>query len=387
MKYITPDGGEKTLNSKAEVDAAIRMGLLGAGTMVLDEALGRWVKAHEHVQLHTFFTGAAGHPPPASDHEDAGGLRAAAWFVWLFGCLAFPVIAVSMGVDARRAGAFIIQDAFGWGAACAIGFIFARKPRSRALVALVTGCLLCFAWLTLMLQSIVVHGQGQRQAAQNLRRALESRAVPQGGDPAPVRTPGSFGFGAAGVMNVMADYVRQMKRMGDEYQQARVAFDIQSQLSPATLLDKTQLRAADARLDAWDHFLVDQERGIGQARQDMVSRIAGFQTSASARQGVLEKLQASKAGADESLRRIFELEHSINSEIRTIHAFTGRRIGLVPIHGGKMQLGDVELAAFKAHFDHIHQLSAEETKVREALSKMDAEATQRLQQIAQDAAR
>ena len=60
MKYIAPDGVEKSLNSEDEVGYAIRLGLLGAESLVLDEASGRWIKARDHVQLNSRFLAAPG---------------------------------------------------------------------------------------------------------------------------------------------------------------------------------------------------------------------------------------------------------------------------------------------------------------------------------------
>jgi len=183
VKYIAPDGVEMSLNGEDEVGNAIHLGRLGAESLVLDEASGRWIKARDCVELKSRFLAASETFTPEPE-ERAGGPRMAASILWILGLFVWPVLAVTvLGVDAKRAGALTAGAAIWWVLVGLIGLLFVRKPRGRAILFLVMGCMVSLHVLA-VLSAFVYATAHLRLSARNLETAI---------GPSPAATSGTTG--------------------------------------------------------------------------------------------------------------------------------------------------------------------------------------------------
>lgn len=401
MRYITPDGTEGSVESIPDCAAAIRSGALTGESLVHDPGSDRWIKASEHKDIAALLTGSQpkrGKPTePATEATASNGLRVAAWMAWILGLGVPPIMVGAQGGNA----AFAFGEAIGAALFCvligAIALIFVKTPRSKLVLSLVLGLLLCAAELPRLIQQQADTAR-LHSSARNLQSALTSRTTAVN-PPSAATTPtaGSNTSGApvaqsetaaaASLLDVTADLVKDNKRIAEEYKGAIAALEAKDMATPGTLLNESRLHAASQRLNAWSAYLDSYEQELNEVRTNYVSKVEALDLPQSDRDAFHKSYSASKEKADEKIQRFLHIERSMIREVRALYAFMGDRIGLVQVSNGQLNFPTTADAdAYNAHLDRLTKLAEQEALAQSDIVKMNTASMSRMQDFAKRAA-
>lgn len=423
MRYITREGVEARLGSAADCAQAIQSGALTARSLVYDEGSRRWVKASEHGYLDAFFAGAG-----------AGGVPLfAAVLAWVIGLVDPPLIAVLHRGDVPLAAAQAIGVAVLLGVAGAIARLFVKTPRSRTLLALGLGVLLCLAEYPLL--QLQAERQLLHASAQSLQKALAAATsaadalsqtslsgsarsplarASSAGTPAPgaaaAGTPapgaGSVGApapgaasagssaaragsaGASGLLDAIASLIQDDSRLSAQYQQHYAALHAETLLAPETLVHRARLRAASARLSDWSAYVDSYERDQDRLQAGFESQVAALNLPDSLKVAFIKSYDAGKQRTQPDTQRARAVESSLNSEIRGLYTFMSRRMGSARLlRSNRLQFPiPADAAAYHAQVKRIRALVAEEASLRSELLQIRQDGMAKLQALARAAA-
>jgi hypothetical protein len=438
LKYIAPNGLEKTVDGIAACQEALRMGLMGADTLVLDEASGAWVKAANHPQLAHLFAPVS--PAPASAPGGPSvGLQMSVWASWIIGVVGLTAISIGMGADPKLVGYNVGRAVLEAGFIGAVCLILVRRPRGRAILWLVMGCVVCLAGLAQIAVTLAVprieHARLQ-QSAQKLQNALDEAAAirqapaPAGTGPAVADVPAAPGATQASVstqvttgaakghvivppslpagalgesvqivpgtppdtgvavnpLDVTADAIRESNQLAQRLGQAQAALEPTTVLSLATLAEPTRLRAARARLDAWERFLGSYERDLTQIPRRYESRLLALAPSQSVRAQLRARLETAAAGQVKQVHSFLAIERALVAEVRAVHTIAAS--GGVLMYEGKPQFATAaDKEAVASHLARIQKLGEQETALQQEAARATQQSLENLRAIAREMAR